>query len=254
MAYKNLPANQVTDFLSNDGVTVLDMRDEHSFKSGHLDGSLTASDANMKSLIKSGKHDLPILIYCYHGNSSRDLASFFVALGFSQVYNLEGGWEAWKKYQQLETLIIQNNDINRWIQKHGFDANNLNNRIENGMSPIMTAVIEGNIKTLQILIENNVDLNLLNDDENNALWFACFKEDMTSIDILIKHGINIDHQNINAATALIYAASAGKYTVVKALITAGADINKATLDGFNALDSAATLPILKLLKPLTAAA
>ena len=253
MNYTDVTVHDVSKLLELPETFVIDMRDEYSFIKGHLDGAHTASEENIKNLIKSRKHDIPLVVYCYHGNSSKELASFFTQVGFKQVYNLVGGWDAWDKYQQAETQTIQLT-LTAWLQKCGFDTRNLNSRIENGMSPVMAAALEGEFDILKMLIQNNADLNLVNDDENNALWFACFTEDLLIIDLLIQHGINIDHQNVNGATSLIYAASAGKQEVIKALINAGADTNKMTLDGFTALDSAATLPILKLLRPLTTAA
>jgi len=39
-------------------------------------------------------------VYCYHGNSSRDLCTLLVGMGLRQVYNLVGGWAAWESWQQ----------------------------------------------------------------------------------------------------------------------------------------------------------
>ena len=254
MNYINLPVHKVTQCLQSPGIHVFDMRDQHSYKTSHLHAAVTVSEEHVQRLIKSRDHNIPILIYCYHGNSSRDLASFFVTLGFTQVYNLEGGWKAWSQYQQSKASNLSGKPTIDWLKRRGFDVNNINSRVENGMSAVMTAALEGDIDILHTLIEHNADLDLVNDDDNNALWFACFKDNIDIINKLIRHGINIDHQNVNGATVLIYAASAGKYEVVLALITAGADTSKQTLDGFNALDSASTLPILRFLKPFIAAA
>jgi monothiol glutaredoxin len=39
--------------------------------------------------------DTPLAFLCHHGNRSRQAAEQFRALGFSEVYNVEGGIEAW---------------------------------------------------------------------------------------------------------------------------------------------------------------
>ncbi|HEU0033667.1 MAG TPA: Grx4 family monothiol glutaredoxin [Kofleriaceae bacterium] len=39
----------------------------------------------------------PLAFYCHHGNRSRAAAEHFVKLGFTEVYNLAGGIEAWSK-------------------------------------------------------------------------------------------------------------------------------------------------------------
>jgi monothiol glutaredoxin len=39
--------------------------------------------------------DTPIVFHCHHGGRSRSAAEAFVSRGFSKVYNLEGGIDAW---------------------------------------------------------------------------------------------------------------------------------------------------------------
>ncbi|MDC0743786.1 rhodanese-like domain-containing protein [Polyangium sp. rjm3] len=39
--------------------------------------------------------DTPIVFHCHHGGRSRSAAEAFVGRGFSKVYNLEGGIDAW---------------------------------------------------------------------------------------------------------------------------------------------------------------
>lgn len=139
-----------------------------------------------------------------------------------------------------------------WAKRHGFEHDNINSRIENGMSPLMLAAMQGERDMVQVLLNHGADVDLLNDDENNALWFACVRNKLLIVRELISHGCNINNQNVNGATCLIYAASTGKFDIVRELIRAGANIRNQTLDGFNALDSATTLSILKFLKSVYA--
>lgn len=141
-------------------------------------------------------------------------------------------------------------EITKWAEQHAFDVTNINSRIENGMSPLMLAAMQGDPAKVNALLIGGANVNLVNDDENNALWFACFSNQIQIARELIHYGCNINNQNVNGATCLIYAASTGKYDIASELIQVGADISKKTLDGYNALDSTTTLPILKMLKPL----
>lgn len=247
MSYQNLLAHEVPEFLQRSDVAVLDMRDGHSFGMGHLQGAQPANDTAVGRLIRERRFDRPILIYCYHGNSSRDLAQFIAGMGFANVFNLDGGWQAWSNFCGRQDVVLSA-ELSEWLAGRGFDTANINSRIENGMSPLMVAALEGNNTVLCDLLEAGADVNLVNDDENNALWFACVKSAPETIAQLLEQGVDADNQNVNGATCLIYAASAGKFEAVKALVEAGADLYKATHDGFNALDSAATLPILRYLK------
>jgi thiosulfate sulfurtransferase len=38
----------------------------------------------------------PVVVCCYHGNSSQSAAQFLVEQGFTEVYSLNGGFEQWK--------------------------------------------------------------------------------------------------------------------------------------------------------------
>lgn len=65
---------------------------------------------------------------------------------------------------------------------------------------------------------------------------------------------NVDNQNVNGATCAIYTASPGKLDVLKRLVDAGANLDKETSGGYTALESASTLPVLKYLRGVMAAA
>lgn len=138
--------------------------------------------------------------------------------------------------------------LSQWLQQQGFDLNDLNSRIDNGMTPLMQAAVTGETEIARELLQAGVEINLSNNDDNNALWFSCFSENLDIFQLLVEHGIEVDHSNENGATALIYAASAGKLAMVKALVAAGASLEHSTLDGFGVMDSAATLDVLKFLR------
>ena len=247
MAYKNLTVNQLDEFLAQPTRIILDHRDPKSYASAHLPDAKPVSDRLIMHLMRTNKHT-PVLVYCYHGNSSRDLATLLVNFGFRDVYSLEGGWQAWSRYSAGRQPAISTG-LQQWLDQQGFSTADTNSRIENGMSALMQAALMAERSYLGELLDAGIDVNLVNDDENNALWFACFSEDLEIIRSLIEHGINLDNRNVNGATCLIYAASAGKLDVVKTLVAAGADIRHTTLDGYNALDSASTIEILRFLKP-----
>lgn len=253
MAYAPLLAEQVPQFLQQPDVAVIDMRDARSFEAGHLPDARLAGDTAIRQLIREKRPNRPVLVYCYHGNSSRDLCQLLSGLGFTRVYNLEGGWQAWTGYRdRLDASLSVPTTV--WLGGFGFDTGNLNSRIDNGMSALMVAARHARADVVDELLEAGADVNLINDDENPALWFACVSGDPHIVRRLIRAGADLDNQNVNGATCLIYAASSGKHEVVELLVEAGADLSRQTLDGFTALESAATLPVLKYLKPRYATA
>lgn len=98
-SYDEISPHQVGEVISNDNPLLLDIRDELSYRDSHIDGAMLNHDGLMQALIKKKDFDRPIVVYCYHGISSKDMAEFFCSIGFKRVYSLEGGYVAWKKWQ-----------------------------------------------------------------------------------------------------------------------------------------------------------
>jgi len=91
MSYEDLYVNQLEDFLQQPDVIVLDIRDVHSFRAAHIKGALHIDGPTMGNLIRQRKYNPPVLVYCYHGRSSRDISRMIVDFGFSKVSHLVGG-------------------------------------------------------------------------------------------------------------------------------------------------------------------
>jgi len=249
MSYHDLHAAEVSELLEQDGLVVIDTRDPQTQSKGQLPHAQPASDALISALLRQRRNDPAVLVYCYHGNQSRDLCGFLSQLGLSRVYNLVGGWEAWQNWRQQATPGLDTTHT-AWLESRGFDPANLNSRVELGMSALMQAALEGEQALVEALLAAGADPNAVNDDMHHALWFACVHGDPGLVQRLIKAGGKLDNRNINGVTCAIYAASTGKLEVLRTLIEAGADLGIQTHDGVDVLDSAATLPVLRYLKPL----
>lgn len=265
--YQDISIEQAQQILASPACTVFDIRDDRSYEQGRLPGAQRFNDQLMRTIRKSDQRNLPVLVYCYHGISSRDVAQMLCDFGFPKVYSLKGGYTAWEAAQMqspphttqrtstgLHTdLVITHtsflsDEVCEWLLKLGADPSNINKRLDHGMTALMEACRFGMMVTAEMLLAAGADINATNDDGNNALWLACFAEDNAIIKLLIDNGVNINNQNGTGATALIYAASAGKSTVVKQLIDAGADTHIKTQDDFTALDLAASPQAYKYLK------
>jgi len=57
----------------------------------------TVLDQDTASRIAQLPKDTPLAFLCHHGNSSRNAAEHFRGLGFTKVYNVEGGIDAWSR-------------------------------------------------------------------------------------------------------------------------------------------------------------
>lgn len=245
MNYHDIRADALPALLAEPELLVLDFRDPASFAQGHLDGAAPVSDALLRQLMKTRAHARPVLVYCYRGNSSRDLCQFIAGFGYTRVYNLVDGWEGWQRFTQAAS---SSPSLAAWLAQHGFPPGTLHARIDNGMSPLMLAALKGERAHAEELLALGADPNHVNDDDHHALWFACVHGDPELVSLFIAHGARVDNQNVNGATCAIYAASTGKLDVLKRLVEAGADLAKETTGGYTALDSASTLPVLKYLR------
>ncbi len=96
-------APQAARTLIDNGATLADIRDPESYGRGHIRGALHLTSDNLQEFLEQNDPDQPLVVYCYHGNSSQPAAQFLYEKGFDEVYSLDGGFEAW---QQLypETL------------------------------------------------------------------------------------------------------------------------------------------------------
>ena len=104
MRNKNIEPSQVKTLIESGPTTIYDMRDINSFNNDHMKNAVPANDFAIEQLMKNNKKMENILVYCYSGNSSRDLSSLLTKLGFKNVYNLVGGYTAWKKFNQAEII------------------------------------------------------------------------------------------------------------------------------------------------------
>ena len=83
-------------------VTLIDIRDEASFQAGHISNSLHVDHLSLQGFIQDADLDIPLIVCCYHGNSSQTAAQFFAEQDFSDVYSLDGGYSVWcQQYPDL---------------------------------------------------------------------------------------------------------------------------------------------------------
>ena len=78
------------------GGVVVDIRDPQSFAQGHISGSRHLDNHSLHDFIAQADLDQPLLVVCYHGNSSQSAAAYLVGQGFAEVYSLDGGIELWR--------------------------------------------------------------------------------------------------------------------------------------------------------------
>lgn len=96
MTYQCISVDQANQLIHEGEVSILDIRDPQSFMQGHIKNSLHVSNSNVEEIIRTLDKSMPLIIYCYHGNSSKGAAEYFYNMGFESSFSVDGGFEEWK--------------------------------------------------------------------------------------------------------------------------------------------------------------
>ena len=94
--YKRISIDDAKSLIDADKVTLADIRDEDSFKQSHINGAVHLHNSNVQDFLATADPDKPLIVYCYHGNSSLSAAQFLIEKGFDDVYSMDGGYEQWR--------------------------------------------------------------------------------------------------------------------------------------------------------------
>jgi monothiol glutaredoxin len=95
-ALKSLDVHALKARMQAGDITVIDVRPDHDRAIAPFPGAdvLTPeTHARLTSLPK----DTPLAFICHHGNSSRNAAEHFREHGFTNLWNVEGGIDAWSR-------------------------------------------------------------------------------------------------------------------------------------------------------------
>ena len=93
--FKEISAQKAQEMVEEDSANVVDIRDPGSYAAGHIPNALSLNDGNVKEYIESADKEKPLIVCCYHGNSSRGAAEYLSQQGFKEVYSMTGGFDAW---------------------------------------------------------------------------------------------------------------------------------------------------------------
>jgi thiosulfate sulfurtransferase len=94
--FSRINTEQARQLISERGAVIVDIRDEQSYANGHMDNALLLGNHNITEFVEQADPDHPVIVVCYHGNSSQGAAQFLCEKGLEEVYSLDGGFEAWR--------------------------------------------------------------------------------------------------------------------------------------------------------------
>ncbi|MFF7709852.1 thiosulfate sulfurtransferase GlpE [Pseudomonas sp. NPDC007930] len=93
--FKRIPPAEA-QALRDRGAVFVDIRDPQTYASGHIAGAQHLDNQSVHGFITAADLDAPLVVVCYHGNSSQSAAAYLAGQGFSEVYSLDGGFELWR--------------------------------------------------------------------------------------------------------------------------------------------------------------
>ncbi len=93
-----LDVNSYANAISSPEVQLVDVRTPEEFNKGHIKNAINIdfrkTEVFERSFSKLNKYE-PVYVYCRSGARSQGAARRLVEMGFSKIYDLEGGYMAW---------------------------------------------------------------------------------------------------------------------------------------------------------------
>ncbi len=102
MSWQRISPESAAQIMSAQKVVWVDVRDERSFASARIAGAVRLDNHSAADFVENTDKSAPVLVYCYHGNSSQSAAAWLADKGFEQVYSVDGGFEYWRAHYAIE--------------------------------------------------------------------------------------------------------------------------------------------------------
>ncbi len=79
------------------GMAILDVRTNKEYEQGHIPGSVHVQLSEIGDKVKKLKKDKELVVYCQNGSRSVWAIKRLMGMGYKNLYNLKGGYNAWKR-------------------------------------------------------------------------------------------------------------------------------------------------------------
>jgi rhodanese-related sulfurtransferase len=102
LAYSYISVNDSKQMLEDGEAVIIDVRQQQYYEEGHIPGALLMPLDSLEKLVRSGRAPITtsdmLILYCDcpAEESSLMAASVLEHYGFSKIYVMRGGWQAWK--------------------------------------------------------------------------------------------------------------------------------------------------------------
>ena len=122
-------------------------------------------------------------------------------------------------------------------QEEEYDPNGMD---DEGWTPIMWAVRDGDASEIAALLDSGADPNAVDEGNNGwtVLMHAIHTGNDSAVRLLLDHGAAVNRRSRNGRTALMMAAGYGNAPLVETLLRGGADARAEAPDGLSVLSMA----------------
>lgn len=94
---RTIPVSEFEKKLAGSGVQLIDVRTPEEYAEGHLKGAvnMNVNDDGFDAQVAKLDKTKPVLLYCRSGKRSANASGKMHDLGFTEIYNLDGGIIGW---------------------------------------------------------------------------------------------------------------------------------------------------------------
>ena len=85
------------EFDQKKGLAILDIRTTKEYEAGHIPGAVHVPLSDIGDKVKKLKKDKELMVYCNNGSRSIWAIKRLMGMGYKNLYNLKGGFDAWKR-------------------------------------------------------------------------------------------------------------------------------------------------------------
>ena len=96
--HKVLPTTEFSEIIQNKEVLLVDVRTPGEYQAGFIHGAVNVNfaDKNFTKKMAYFDRETPVALYCRIGWRSARASEVLKSLGFVKIYDLKGGYTAWK--------------------------------------------------------------------------------------------------------------------------------------------------------------
>jgi rhodanese-related sulfurtransferase len=95
--FTRIDVGEAKEKIDSGAVQLIDVRTPGEFNGGHAPGAINIPHMSVVAQKDKLSTDKPIVMICQMGSRSALACEFAAALGLKELYNVEGGTEAWIK-------------------------------------------------------------------------------------------------------------------------------------------------------------